>query len=912
MKSRDTQKEQPDSTWHGQSTTDALTEFSVHADTGLDADEMQRRLTRYGPNVLTVRQGKGPVVRFLLQFHQPLVYILIVAGLITSGLQEWVDSAVIFGVVLLNAITGFIQESRALRALDALARTMTAECTVLRNGESTRVSSQDIVPGDIVLLHSGDKVPADLRLIHHRDLQIDESALTGESVPVQKLVDTLDPGTGLADRRNMAYATSLVTYGYGKGVVVATGDVTEVGRISELIAETHEIKTPLTAKIAAFSQVLLFMILALAAVTFVIGVARGETYVDMFMAAVALAVGAIPEGLPAAMTVILAIGVTRMAKRRAIIRKLPAVETLGSTTVICTDKTGTLTQNQMTVREVFDGQDAYEVAGVGYDPGGGRIHRNGRPVDADDSHSLLECLRCGLLCNDSTLLQKNERWTVEGDPTEGGLVVAAHKFGLIREAENDRRPRVDSIPFESQHQYMATLHEEDADRPCIIYMKGAIEVVLDRCTSTLAPDGNEVPLDRESVLTRVDAMAAKGLRVLAFARKSASGDTRELNHTDVAGGLQFLGVQAMIDPPRPEAIEAVARCRDAGITVKMITGDHVVTAAAIASEIGIAKAESANDGLPVAFTGRQLTDMSSAAFAEAALNCNVFARVSPEQKLRLVESLQASGHIVAMTGDGVNDAPALKRANIGIAMGQGGTEVAKEAADMVLTDDNFATIQAAVEEGRGVFDNLTKFIVWTLPTNAAEGLVILAAVASGIALPLLPVHILWINMSTALLLGMTLAFERGEVDAMHRPPHDPARSLLNRDLIMRVGLVALLLLTAALGLFRWEIYLGSDIETARTVATNVFVVIEAYYLLNCRSLARSMFHVGVFSNRWLILGMIAMLLLQLVFTYTPFMNHYLQTAPISGAAWARIFAAGFAVYVIVGFEKWVRRRVGNL
>jgi Ca2+-transporting ATPase len=914
-------KQSPAKIWHALDTADVLGEFGSRADRGFDTTEITERLARFGPNALSARKGRGPLVRLLLQFHQPLVYILIVAGLITAGLQEWVDSGVIFAVVILNSIVGFVQESRALRALEALARTMTAECTVVRNGEARRVSSTAIVPGDIVLLQSGDKVPADLRLIHSRDLQIDESALTGESVPIQKISNVLQADTSLADRRNMAYATGLVTYGQGKGVVVATGDGTEVGRISELIAEAEELKTPLTGKIAAFSHVLLYVILGLSAVTFAVGMLRGETAVDMFMASVALAVGAIPEGLPAAMTVILAIGVARMAKRRAIIRKLPAVETLGSTTVICTDKTGTLTKNQMTVRELFDGQDLYETTGIGYDPFEGRLCLDGGPVDADRSATLTECLRCGLLCNDSMLVQKEDRWVIEGDPTEGALIVVAHKLALTHEAENERFERIESIAFESQHQYMATLHNSVEGSPSVVYVKGAVEVLLDRCTSALTPAGDEQPIDRSALLRTVDAMAGKGLRVLAFARKTLPADVRELNHSDVADGLAFLGLQAMIDPPRTEAIEAVRECRAAGITVKMITGDHAGTAEAIAREIGIIGATptdssthyAAEDDAPCdVLTGGDLAQMSDADLVGAAQRCHVFARVTPEQKLRLVKAIQSTGHVVAMTGDGVNDAPALKQANIGVAMGMSGTEVAKEAADMVLTDDNFATIKSAVEEGRGVFDNLMKFIVWTLPTNAGEGLVILAAVATGAALPLLPVHILWINMSTAVLLGVMLAFETRETDVMLRPPRDPARPLFNRDLAMRVGLVGMLLLAGAFGLFKWERINGAEVDAARTVAVNAFVIIELCYLFNCRSLAHSMFYVGAFSNRWLLIGVTAMLLLQLVFTYAPFMNQHLHTAPITLAAWGRIFTAGLAVYLIVGFEKWVRRRVGNL
>ena len=897
--------------WHSLDEAQSLAQLDANVETGLSQAQLQERQARFGLNMLTARRGRGPLLRFITQFHQPRIYILIAAGLITAALGEWVDSSVIFGVVLLNSIVGFIQESRALKAIEALARTLTASCTVVRGGEVRRISSTQIVPGDIVLLQSGDKVPADLRLIHSRDLQIDESALTGESVPVEKRPAPLPASTLLADRRNMAYASALVTYGQGKGVVTAIGDDTEVGRISELIAQAQEIKTPLTGKIAAFSHVLLYVILGLSAVTFAIGVIRGEQIAAMFMNAIALAVGAIPEGLPAAMTVILAIGVARMARRRAIIRKLPAVETLGSTTVICSDKTGTLTQNQMTVRQLWAGRERFELTGVGYDPRDGQVCLDGHSVDGNHSLALTECMRCGVLCNDARLLSQDGRWSIEGDPTEGALIVSAHKFNLIHEHEDERCERIESIPFESMHQYMATLHDAGNDSR-MIYVKGAVEVVLDRCSSMLDSKGVESAVDRAAVLEEVSAMASRGQRVLAFARRPMPNGTAELNHSDVATGLQFLGLQAMIDPPRSEAIEAVHRCRSAGIRVKMITGDHAITAAAIAREIGIIAGDGAADPSAQALTGRDLAKLSDAQLVDVAAEVNVFARVSPEQKLRLVKALQVGGHVVAMTGDGVNDAPALKQANIGVAMGMSGTEVAKEAADMVLTDDNFATIEAAVEEGRGVFDNLTKFIVWTLPTNAGEGLVILTAVATGAALPLLPVHILWINMATAILLGMTLAFEPLERDIMSRPPRDPRRPLLNRDLVMRIGLVSLLMLIGAFGLFKWERLHGATIESARTVAVNVFVVIEALYLLNCRSLSRSMFRIGLFTNRLLLVGVVAMLLLQLVFTYTPFMNRHLQTAPISAAAWLRIGLVGLAAYLIVGFEKWVRRRVGNL
>lgn len=893
--------------WHHLSDADVVQVLSSDPDAGLSLAEANKRLQYFGPNALTARKSKSPLIRFLLQFHQPLIYILIVAGVVTAGLEEWVDSGVIFGVILVNAIVGFVQESRAIKALEALARMMVSECTVMRDGEARRIHSHDVVPGDMVLLQSGDKVPADIRLIHSRDLQVDESALTGESVPVQKRSDLLAKEVVLADRKNMSYASTLVTYGQGKGVVTATGDKTEVGRISQLIAQAEEIKTPLTRKIASFSHILLYVIVGLAVLTFTIGMLKGERAEDMLMASVALAVGAIPEGLPAAVTIILAIGVARMAKRRAIIRKLPAVETLGSTTVICTDKTGTLTENQMTVREIYDGTACYETTGVGYAPQG-QVTRDGSLVDPANHPSLSECLRCGVLCNDSLLIEEEGRWKIQGDPTEGALIVSAHKLELAHERENDCLPRIESIPFESQHQYMATLHDTGPGTPPIVYLKGAVEVLIERCNAAWDAQGKPVELDVQRVIEAAEKMAEKGLRVLAFARGELSSGTTELNHSDVRSGLTFIGLQGMIDPPRPEAIVAVRDCKKAGIRIKIITGDHAKTAAAIAKEMGIDGGDSLDDhALPQVLTGKVLSALSDSDLVEAAQHTNIFARVTPEQKLRLVKALQKHGEIVAMTGDGVNDAPALKQANIGVAMGITGTEVAKEAADMVLTDDNFATIEAAVEEGRGVFGNLTKFIVWTLPTNTGEGFVVLAAVISGTVLPLMPVHILWINMSTGVLLGMMLAFEPMEKDIMSCPPRDPKTPILTGAMIMRIGLVSLLLLGGGFGLFHWERINGAHINVARTVAVNVFVMIETFYLFNCRSLTQSMLRVGVFSNRWLLVGVVGMLSLQMIFTYTPFMNRFLHSAPIPLTAWLRIITVGLAAYLIVGLEKWVRR-----
>ncbi|MCX6032573.1 MAG: HAD-IC family P-type ATPase [Chloroflexi bacterium] len=831
--------------WHHLRTDEVRLLLETDPAKGLDTFEVRHRQERFGANVLTPQRGASPLVRFLRQFNNPLILILLASSVITAVLKDPLDAAVIFGVVFVNAIIGYVQEARAEQAIEALAQTISTEATVIRGGKMLRVNAVELVPGDLVTLLSGNKTPADLRLIRSRDLQVAEAALTGESAPVEKSADALlTPDTPLAERRNMAYASTLVTYGQATGIVIATGDGTEVGRISRLLAEAHKLQTPLTRKIAAFSRIVLYAILVLTAATFGIGVLRGQPAGETFYAAIALAVAMIPEGLPAALTVTLAIGVSRMARRRAIIRKLPAVETLGSTTVICSDKTGTLTQNQMTVTEIIAGDTFYTVSGAGYAPTGeinpldqslrgagsapkqshspSRIasaHRAGLAMTtADDSGALRETLIAGLLCNDSTLAEQEGRWTVQGDPTDGALIAAALKGGLTLD-QRGHALRVDAIPFESQHQYMAMVHDLGADRRAL-YVKGAVEAILARSGAALDPAGQPVGLDADAVHAAADRMAGDGLRVLAFARRDFSLAQATLSHEDLCCNLTFLGLQGMIDPPRQEAIRAVQAAQTAGIRVKMITGDHALTAGAIAQQIGLAPA-----GAQV-LTGRELAALSDEQLITAAEETAVFARVSPEQKLRLVDALQACGHVVAMTGDGVNDAPALKQADIGVAMGVTGTDVTKEAADMVLTDDNFATIEAAVEEGRTVFDNLTKMIAWTLPTNLGEGLVILAAIVLGFALPILPIQILWINMMTSVLLGLTLAMEPGEPDIMRRPPRDPRAPILTRALVGRVVLVGLLILVAAFGLFELELSLGAGVEIARTVAVNAVVVIE--------------------------------------------------------------------------------------
>ncbi len=875
-------------TWHAEPAENVARHLATHTEQGLDDAEVARRISRYGPNQLTQKPGIPGWKRFLDQLAQPLVIVLIGAGTVTAVLGEWVDSSVIFGVVLVNALIGYWQEAQAEGALAALARTVTTPVTVLRVGQRQKLDASQLVPGDIVLLAAGDRTPADLRLFYQRELQTDDSMLTGESMPVSKQTEVLDAGMSLAERRNMAYAGTTVIAGLGNGIVIATGDATETGRIAGLITGADQLVTPLTRKMTAFSNWLLWAIGGLALLTFGIGLARGETAFEMFMAAVALAVGAIPEGLPAAVTVTLAIGVARMARRRAIIRHLPAVETLGSTTIICSDKTGTLTENAMTVRAVWAGGQHFAISGHGYNPEGSIKHNDGA---ANVAAALRECLVGGALCNDASLAHHERHWKITGDPTEAALIVAARKGGLDEHTLKTLHPRRDELPFDANRQYMATAHDSDGRRT--LYLKGAIERLLPRCTGQLGANSDIGPLDPATVEAEALAMADQGMRVLLIARGNA--DKAAPLSEEGLPELTLLGLVGMIDPPRKAAVSAIRNCHSAGIRVKMITGDHAVTALAIARQIGLNGDK--------ALTGRELAGLDDAALAKAAHETDVFARVEPEQKLRLVRALQSRGEVVAMTGDGVNDAPALKQADIGIAMGLGGTEVAKEAADMVLTDDNFTSIEAAVEEGRGVWDNLVKFITWTLPTNFGEGLVIVAAIVFGATLPITPLQILWINMTTAVLLGLTLAFEPIEHGIMKRPPRRLDMPVLDGALIRRITLVSVLLLGGSFGLFLRELEQGHSLPEARTVAVNVFVMVEIFYLFSCRSLSVGFWKLGLFSNPWIWGGVASMLILQMLLTYWTPLNALFQTAPIGLVEWGEIVAFAALCSIIIALEK---------
>ncbi|MEX0958537.1 MAG: cation-transporting P-type ATPase [Burkholderiales bacterium] len=899
----ETRNNQREDRWHARTAADALEHFSTETG-GLDDDEAARRLQEHGPNRLKPPKRRGPVKRFLLQIHNVLIYVLIASATVTALLGHWVDTAVILGVVVINSIIGFVQEGKAERALDAIREMLSLSAVVRRGGHGFEIPAEELVPGDIVLLASGDKVPADLRLLDVRSLKVDESVLTGESEAVEKDVNPVAEDAGIGDRRCIAYSGTLVTYGQASGVVVATGDATEIGRISELIARVDEISTPLTRKMATFARWLTGAILAFSAITFAFGISlRGYSPSEMFLAAVSLAVAAIPEGLPAIMTITLAIGVQRMAARNAIIRRLPAVETLGSVTVICSDKTGTLTRNEMTVQRAVSGDREFTVTGSGYAPRGVFL-LDENEVQPGEYEDLLELARGGLLCNDGRLRLKAESWKLEGDPTEGALITLALKAGLEPEYENEARPRTDVIPFESEHRFMATLHHDHQGHE-FAYVKGAPERVLDMCAWERHRDGDR-PLERERWEKRIEELAGQGQRVLAIAYRTFPAGQRELTFGDVEQEMTLLGVVGIIDPPREEAIAAVQRCRDAGIQVKMITGDHLVTARAIGAQLGI------GDGAK-AIVGKDIESLDDAALRKLVVEIDVFARSSPEHKLRLVQALQANGEVVLMTGDGVNDAPALKRADVGVAMGKKGTEAAKEAGEMVLADDNFASIAAAVEEGRTVYDNLRKAIVYIMPTNGGEAGIVLIAILLGMTLPITPVQILWINMVTAVTLSLSLAFEVAEHGVMQRPPRHPREPLVSGFLLWRMTLVSAAMIAGAMGLFLWETSRGLSLEAARTIAVNILVMGEMVYLFSCRHLIENAAsREGIFGNRYALMAVGLLVLLQLAFTYAPWMQTLFGTAALDMAAWLRICIFGVLLFAMVeiekGFIRWLQVR----
>ncbi len=882
--------------WHAAAPEQALATQQVTT-AGLTSAEAARRLAEHGPNCLTPPKKRGPLIRFLLQFHNVLIYVLLGAAGVTAALGHGVDTAVILGVVFINALIGFLQEGKAETSLDAIRNMLSLHAMVMRDGRRSEIAAEKLVPGDIVLLASGDKVPADLRLIEMRSLRIEEAALTGESEPVEKSPDAVAEDAPIGDRACMAYSGTLIVFGQGKGVVVATGDATEIGRIGRMLTEVESVETPLIKQMAVFGRWLTVGVLALAALTIAFGMlVHGQSAGNMFLAAVGLAVAAIPEGLPAIMTITLAIGVQRMAGRNAIIRRMPAVETLGAITIICSDKTGTLTKNEMTVQRLATVDRHIEVSGVGYVPHGG-FSVEGRNVAPAD---LADIARAALLCNDATLREVEGDWKLEGDPTEGALLTLAFKAGLDPHYEAEALPRIDVIPFESEHRFMATLHHDHAGH-ALAFVKGAPERIIGMC-SRQREGRPDKPIDSSFWHARIDALATEGFRVLALAAKPMEAGKRELVFGDVEDGLTLLALAGIMDPPREEAIRAVAVCHSAGIRVKMITGDHAVTATAIARAMGLASSK--------ALTGAEIEVMDESALRHTVRNVDVFARASPEHKLHLVEAMQANGEVVAMTGDGVNDAPALKRADVGVAMGRKGTEAAKEAAEMVLANDNFASIAAAIEEGRTVYENLRKAVVYVLPTSVGQASMVLIAVLFGMTLPITPVQILWVNMVTAVTLSLAIAFERPEPGLMARPPRDPKEPLVNGFMLWRIGFVTVLLVFTSFGMFLWEIGRGMELEFARTAAVNTLVIGQIVYLFNCRRLTDSVLSKeGLFGNAIALKAVAVLVFLQLAMTHLPLKQALFGTDHLDAETWLRVVAAGVLVFAAIEVEKlfWRRR-----
>ena len=899
-----------DPTWHALPIKDVFDQLRTRPQ-GLTTPDAQARLNQTGPNRIERSAGRPWFIVLLHQIADPLVYVLLAAALLAVTMGKVADGFVVLAVVVLNTAIGFVQEMRASQAIEALSRMVPQNATVLRDGEPTLTPAQEIVPGDVLVLQPGDQVSADVRLFEVNELHVEEATLTGESVPVAKHEAPVESDAVVGDRLSMAFGGTLVTAGTAQGVVVATGSRSELGRISGLLGETVELQTPLTRRLAKLAKVITLAILIVAALIFLVGLWRDNPLLDSALAAITLAVASIPEGLPAVITIASAIGVQRMARRRAIIRHLPAVETLGSTTVICTDKTGTLTRNEMTVEALWTPRGEVELTGVGYAPEG-TVHVAGEPLDPlpDDIRQLLVA---GVLCNDARLECDDGHWRIVGDPTEGALIVAARKATLDESMLRDAYTRKDEIPFSSERQLMATLHGADDGRAAV-YLKGAPEVIAKMCPTF----ADNRPMSLEAVHEASHALSSRGMRVLAVAGTAPETGNITLEGRAWRAGLRFLGLVGMTDPPRDEAIEAVRACQGAGIVVKMVTGDHAATALAIGQAIGLV---AAGDSSSNVVTGRQIENASEAELISLVRSTNVFARVAPEHKLRLVKALQADGQVVAMTGDGVNDAPALKRAEIGVAMGINGTAVAKEAADMVLADDNFASIGAAAEEGRRVYDNLAKSLAFILPTSLGQAMIILVAVLffpvtdGHLLMPIEPVQILWVNLVVAIALALPLAFEAQEPGLMERPPRPPNEPLLSPFLVFRTFLVGVLMTAGAIGLFLREynadLALGIPADIARTesqtIAVTTIILFQVLYLLNCRSLTQGVWRVGLFSNRWVFVGILVTLSLQLAFVYLSGFNRLFHTQPLDATDWMLSGTIALAGFLIISLEKWFWR-----
>lgn len=899
--------------WHSLSTESVLKHLDTNFQEGLGLNEVTKRRKIFGVNQLKKIKQESSLIRFLKQFHNILIYILIFSAVVTFLLGHIIDTSVIIGVVILNAIIGYIQEGKAEKALKAIRKLLKLKCTVKREGSWQNIPATELVPGDIVKLKPGDKIPADLRLIETKNLQIQESILTGESIPVDKNVNAVQEKTLLVDRTSMAYGGTLTVYGRGIGVVVETGKSTEVGKISALIENVKHIETPLIRQIEKFGKLLTFAIIAISLLTFLFGLVIWKNPTEeLFMIIVGLAVAAIPEGLPAIMTITLAIGVKQMASRNAIIRKLPAVETMGSVTVICSDKTGTLTSNELTVKNIVTKEAAYYADGSGYNDQGDILFHNEK-FKLNDHIDLKEFIVAGVLCNESELLKKDDRWKLYGNPTDLALLALGLKANKEKYTEHLHYPVLDILPFESQHKFMATLHKNG-----VIYVKGAPEYIFKRCQYQ-REKGVDFPFDLNFWNKEVHKLAVRGERVVAIAKIEFDDNKKTININDLDQNLSLIGICGIIDPPRVETIDAVAECLKAKVKVKMITGDHAITALSIANQIGLSDKNEFDSRKEVSFdfekkvlTGTEIDQLSDLELTNKIENINVFARATPMHKLRIVKALQANNEVVAMTGDGINDAPALKQADIGIAMGEKGTDASKEVSEMVLADDNFASIKSAIKEGRCVYDNLKKAILYILPTNAGESFIIMFAIFFGQVLPISAVQILWINMITTVTFALAIGFEKPEEDVMLRPPRKQNTPLFTKFLIWRTFFVGTIVMFFCFLLFMYEQSISDDLAAIRTTIVNMVVAGEAVYLINCRKLTRATCNLkGLFESRAAVIAILVVIAFQLLFTYLPIMQEFFKTTAIGFSQWYKIILFSILLFFIIEFEKMVIRKFFN-
>lgn len=879
--------------WYTLSSAELLSKLNSSR-SGLSGSQASERLGTYGFNQLQRKKKATPLVVFLRQFLSPLIYVLVVAAVISLVVEHYMDASVIFGVLILNAVIGYLQEQRAEKAMEALMQMAAPHSKVRRDGKVTQVPSREIVPGDIILLEAGDRVPADGRLIEVHNLKVNESPLTGESMPVDKSTSDIRQETEIADRKNSVFMGTVVSYGRATAVAVETGMQTEIGKIASAIQEVKAEKTPLQESISKLSKTIVFIFIGICVLLVVVGVIQGLEWLEVFLLAVAAAVSAIPEGLPAVVTVVLALGMRIMANRNAIIRKLVAVETLGSATVICTDKTGTLTLNQMTVRKLYVDGDWIAVSGEGYEPKG-QFFRGDHAIYPEEHTPLMQLLKAGLLCNDALLSSEEDCCSIFGDPTEGALVVLAAKAGMEKEKVQRAFPRIDEVPFQSEKQYMATLHPREGGN--VAYIKGAVEKLLPR--SNYIMQGNEVaPLD-DAVRTKIGeanaAMAGDAMRVMGIAYLEFPGDYQDLRDEDIRDNLVFVGLAGMADPPRTEAKQSIALCKQAGIKVVMITGDNSITAQSIASQLDLPPGK--------ALTGSELTRISDDQFATEVENISVFARIEPLQKLRIVDAFKQRGYIVAMTGDGVNDAPALKSADIGISMGITGTDVAKEASDMILADDNFSSIVAAIDEGRAIFNRLRNVIFFLLSTNTGELLALIFSLAFVGQAPLLAVQIIWVNLVTDTASAIPLGLEPKAGDELKQPARHPGVGLLYPGLLIRVGFFAAMMAVGVVLIFNWALNQGWSIEEARTLSFCSLVAFEWFRAFNARADETTVFRLGIFKNRWLMVTITVAILLQIAVVYTPFLQQAFGTVPLDLRRWGIAVGAGASLFTIEEIRK---------